>query len=255
MKAGSNTLLGLEALYNARGQQRGALLAELAEGANPEEEAALRAHWRERSFQTHPNLGGYALGAAAAEESAGGWERARTRLAPLFGAIGDRLIYGAMAPAARLLGLCLAVLFLGPIGSWGTGDRASAWVWIPPLTLVLMSALVEAYWRGRSLRVGRNGEQAVADEIAARPWDPWIGALASIARLAAGATLGLVAVRIVHGGALADGGVLIGATLLGIALGATSRFGPIGWAVIALVLAVVAGQFGTPLQTQGGPLP
>ena len=255
MKLGSNTLLALEALYNARGQQRGALACELAREADAEKEALLRAYWTECSFQTHPNLGGYALGAASTEGSESSWERARTRLAPLFGAIGDRLVYGAMAPAARLLGLALAVLFLGPSGNWGAGERTSPWIWVPPLTVVLLSAIAESYWRGRSLRVGRGGEAAVVAEIARKPWDLWIGSLASLARISAGVTLGLLAMRIIHAGAFADQGVLLGATLFGVALAATSRFGPIAWGLIALLLAIVAGQFGTPINPSQGALP
>lgn len=238
MRPGTRELLRLEALYNARGQQRGGVLTELPD-ADPASEP-LRLAWRERSFQTQPVLAGYLL-ARTAGRSAEEWERLRARLAPLFGAIGDRLVFGALIPAVRLMAIAAALTLLGPVGAWGAGDRLTPWFLLPAGLLVAFALLGEQYWRDRGLRVGRGDDAALAREIAVKPWDRWIAALHSAARLALGIGIGLVAAN----GAKAEdwiGLLALGLGLLGgWLLSRRARPTPTALVWAALVLGVICG--------------
>lgn len=233
-------LVWLEALYNARGQQRGGWLAFLLASRGAEHPEAMAAV-RSRSFHVPPSLAGYAAGPVARllagqpDPLLGGTvtealEQTRSRVAPALGGIGDRVFHGALAPAVAL---------------WSAG---AAWLafrvvlrhervafGLAALAFLIWSAgcLVHLYWRRRSWRIGRQGLAAVLIELRERRLERFAGNATRCARIGLGLVLGLALGE--FSGSPAEAATLA----LGLLLGAGAAWrGERPWTLAALAFAL-----------------
>jgi len=160
----------LEVLFNPEGQQRGgaSLAMRRALGGRPH---ALLDCLARGPFNANPVLAGYLLGclasraAAEPEMSAKEAERTAARvrgvLAPPVSGIGDRLFWGGVRPVLTAAALVVALLTRTV-----EGGLAAVCVYLVGFNVL------QAYWRRRSWRVGRRGEDAVRSDCAGilRSW-------------------------------------------------------------------------------------
>jgi hypothetical protein len=223
----------LNSLYDAEGQQRGGtihLLRSLLPGDSPARAAALE-EISEQPVNTSAMLAGLALGplvslvhdsATSREEAREQARRMRMAFAPVVGALGDRLRFGALQPSAA------------------GGFLSAALIWPPAVVLWYLVGLgMKALWTARSWRIGLAGQNAVLQWLDARVLDRWIGTLQRLARVFLGLSIGFVGMETAQNGALQP---IVFVSMLGIGLLLGRRGGsPFLLAWIAVAAALLLG--------------
>jgi hypothetical protein len=231
----------LEVLFNPAGQQRGGLLFGLLRTVPGRglDHPVLRFLSR-GPFNVNPVLSGYVAGLLAvrlareareatadAEEEA--LERIRSTLAPVLSGIGDRLVWGGLRPVLSLIGILSAFLWIG---------EPALWYWVG-------YNAVQSYWRRRSWRIGRQGEEAVRAELTDPTLRRWVKQFTIGGRFLLGLTIGAVAAGAWSEHGVAWCGVFLVVLGLGYLLARTRRVGPLslGWIGIALAALVAWARF------------
>jgi len=128
----------LEALWNARGRQRGAVAWIFGRPLNGEPE---------EPFNANPTLAGYALGRLASEEEDTGTPG--VMLTSAISGIGDRLVWGLLRPLAVVFSL---------LATWLGAIPAAA-------VLLLVYNPAELALRRRAIRHGLEGSAAILHDL------------------------------------------------------------------------------------------
>ena len=173
-------------------------------------------------FNAHPYLAGLAIGASARLEADGADPEAVRRFkaavrGPL-GGIGDRLVWAGWLPATLIVGMIMAVVGIDP-----------AVVAITFLVLYNVGHVVLRLW---AFRAGVEAGAAVAGRIQAARLGRVADRVQTMAAALLGLLTGLLAARILGGGAL--GGLVLVMAAISMAFGA--RLGQKVWRPMAAAL-------------------
>jgi hypothetical protein len=245
----------LEVLFNPAGQQRGGLLFGLLRTLPGRDRNHPVLRFLARGpFNVNPIFSGYVAGLfavrlaqearAAGEPGADGGapatraeeadaeealERIRATLAPVLSGVGDRLVWGGLRPVLSLIGILSAFLWIG---------EPALWYWVG-------YNAVQSYWRRRSWRIGRQGEEAVRAELTGPTLRSWTRRLTAGGRFLLGLTIGAVAAGAWSEHGVAWCGIFLGVLGLGFLLARSRRVGPLslGWIGIALAALVAWARF------------